>query len=451
MLNDPTTDIVIIGAGLSGLAAADVLSRAGLRVTVLEARNRVGGRTEGGEILGQPVDVGGQWVGSSHIRVLQLCQRLGLSTFPQYIDGARLMEMNGKLTRYQGTIPRLPIWALLQTDRAIRRINAMAKTLDPTAPWESADATTLDHQTAAEWMQRNVPSAGARELLGIAIRAIWSCEPHELSMLWLLHYVRVSGSVEILAEIPDGAQQDRIAGGAFQLAPKLAQTLPDGTVQLDCAVHAIEQSGEGIIVHHKRGSIRAQRAIVALPPALAGRIHYFPALAAARDALTQRMPMGSVIKVLVAYPTAFWREQGLAGEIISNTGAFAPVFDAGLPGRSEGLLVGFLEAEHGRALADATPAERKQVVIESLVRYLGEAARHPLDYVEKNWIADEWSRGCYVGLAQPGALTAYGEALRTPCGRLHWAATEAATVWTGYMEGALESGERAAAEVLSAS
>ena len=236
----------------------------------------------------------------------------------------------------------------------------------------------------------------------------------------------------------------------FQLAQRLAAELPPGTLQLNAAVSTIEQDEHGVRVHHAAGVTQAARAILTTPPALLGRIRYSPTLPALRQQLHQRLPMGNTIKVLVAYPSAFWRTQGLSGEVASAQGPFSPVMDAGVPGRSEGLLVGFLAGAQAREVQQMDAAQRRQVVVDCLVRYFGPQAAQPLAYVEKDWSREPWSLGAYGALFPPGALTAYGPLLREPCGRLHWAGTETARIAMGYIEGALESGERVAAEILAA-
>jgi monoamine oxidase len=162
------------------------------------------------------------------------------------------------------------------------------------------------------------------------------------------------------------------------------------------------------------------------------------------------MPMGTVIKVHSIYDTAFWREAGLTGQASSDSGAMRITFDNSPDDGSRGALLGFIEGDEGRYWGQRSPEERRAAVLDCLVNYFGEAAGHPNEYVEQSWVEEEYTRGCYAGYMPPGVWTAYGGALRTPVGRLHWAGTETATVWNGYMEGALLSGERAAAEVLTA-
>jgi monoamine oxidase len=249
-----------------------------------------------------------------------------------------------------------------------------------------------------------------------------------------------------LISIKGGAQQERFVGGAQQLSERLADALAPRVV-LRAPVRAIEQNAQSVVVHSDAGAYRGRLAIVAVPPLLAGRIRYAAPLPAKRDQLTARMPMGSVIKYVVAYERPFWREAGFSGEAVSDTGITVTTFDDSSHDARHPALVTFSDARAAREWSDRTPDERRAAVLAEFVRFFGPSAATPVAFVEKNWNDEPYSGGCYAGVTGPGALVAFGEALRQPCGRIHWAGTETATEWMGYLDGAIQSGQRAAAEV----
>ena len=164
--------------------------------------------------------------------------------------------------------------------------------------------------------------------------------------------------------------------------------------------------------------------------------------------MTQQFPAGSVIKFNIAYATPFWREDGLNGLVMSLDDSFNVVLDNSPHDDSCGVLVGFLEGKHARAAARLTPEERRELVLGDLVKYFGDRAADPLEVLELNWNADEFTRGCYGGGLGAGVWTNYGKAVAAPVGRIHWAGAETSDVWNGYMDGAIRSGYRAAAAIL---
>lgn len=450
MSEENKVDVCIIGAGFAGLNAAHRLRAAGRRVLVLEARDRVGGRTKPGHLAGHRVDLGGQWVGPDHGRLRALAARHGIAIEPQFESGGKLIEFGGKVKRYSGLIPAIPLLALLETDRVMKRIERMAAALNASSPWLAPDAETLDRDTVAAWLDRHVRTAGARALMAIAVRAVFSAEPAEISMLFFLAYVRASGGLEPLISVRGGAQQDRFKGGLHQLSDALADEVGRENLRLSAPVSALEQGVEGITLHAGGQVVTARRAIVTVPLALLPRLQVTPAWPSLRQGLAQRSPMGSVIKCHIAYRTPFWRARGLSGEAVSDRGPFSPIFDGTPEGATEGVLTGFLEGEAARRFTALSAEARQQAVVATLVRLFGPEAAHPIDYADNDWLAEEWSGGCYAGLMAPATMTGFAPVIRTPAGLVHFAGTETAIEATGYVEGALESGERAAAEVLAA-
>ena len=443
-------DVIVVGAGLAGLAAASDLRRAGHSVLVIEARDRVGGRVLNHRLAaGHVADLGGQFVGPTQRHILALAAELGVATQPIFTRGRAVLEIGGRRYRYR-TVPGVGPLQLADAGRAVLALDRMARRIPAEAPWRATGAGTADARTLADWARRNASTRLGRFAIEAFSRGVLACEPGEVSLLHALFYLRSAGGFRQLAETSGAAQQDRFAGGSQLIAIRLAEQLGPGSLRLGAPVRWIGQGQSQVTVHAAGLVATGRRAVVAIPPALAGRIGYYPPLPADRDQLTQAAPMGSVIKCLAVYDEPFWRGAGYNGQATSDGAGAQVTFDTGPPAGRPGILLGFVTGSEARRLARAGPAERRAEVLGSFRRYFGPAAGRPAEYAEHDWTADQWTRGCYGAHFPPGTWTQYGPALRRPVGLLHWAGTETATRWSGYMDGAVQSGQRAAAEVVAA-
>ena len=445
-------DVVVVGAGLAGLAAATRLVDAGAEVVVLEARDRVGGRTLTLPAAdGTPIDHGGHWIGPTQDRIAALAERVGVTSYPNYGQGLNTELRDGRVHRYGGELLEGddPATAVA-IGQAIRELEAMAATVPLEAPWTAPDALAWDSQTAETWLQARVPVERARAWLRSVVRGTLAAEPGDASLLHTLFFIRSGGGIARLIATDGGAQERGFHQGAQTISTRLAEWLGERVVL--GAPAAVVRHGEGGVEVEAAGrTVTGGRAILAVPPAVAGRIGYRPAMPGWRNQLTQRVPMGSVVKFHALYDEPFWRHQGLSGFAVSDSDPVSVVYDTSPEAGSPGVLVGFIEGANARAWARRDPAERRAGILARLTDFFGERAGRPRELLERSWADDEYSGGCYAGYFPPGVWTSFGPALREPVGRLHWAGTETATDWTSYMEGAVQSGERAADEVLTTS
>jgi monoamine oxidase len=455
-------DVVVIGAGLAGLAAARDVVAAGRSALVVEARKRVGGRTLNQPIGGgKVIEIGGQWIGPTQDALAALSKEVGVATYKTYNEGDNVYYRNGVLLPFSSSTPVFgpvppDVPGAADVEQAIVRLDQMSAEVPRDAPWTAPSATEWDGQTVETWKRANIPSDGGRFLFDVGVEAVWAAEPRDLSLLYMLFYVAAAGNestpgtFERLINTAGGGQESRFVGGSQLVSTKVARALGKRVV-LGAPARRIHQSAGGVRVDCDGGLVvRGKRVIVAMAPSLAGRIEYRPALPALRDQLTQRVPNGSVIKCEAVYDKPFWRDAGLTGQAVSDASPVRITFDNTPPDGSPGVLLGFIEGTAAREYGRRPAAERRTAVLNNFATYFGAKALKPTAFYEVNWSAEPWTRGCYSGYMPPGVLLDYGPALREPVGRIHWAGTETATIWAGYMEGAVRSGKRAAKEALAA-
>jgi monoamine oxidase len=364
---------------------------------------------------------------------------MGVAQFATYSTGQKLLDDGAKVRRYAGDIPSMGPIELLQLHLALRRIDKLTARVSARDPAATRDAAALDARAVADEARQLSPRV--RGVFDVAIGAIFGVDPAELSLLWFLAYLRAGGGMMNLSTIEGGAQERRFVGGTQTIAERWTERL-DAPVVTAAPVRRIAQQGADLIVTSDRGKVAARAVVVAVPPPLTAAIEMSPS-APARDQLVQRAAMGAIVKVVIAYERAFWRERGLSGEVVSTRGPLAVLFDNTSSDGVQPALVGFIQAGPARRWnGDTAP------IVAQLVRWFGDDARAPVAIATTDWSAEPWSRGCPVAVMAPGALTMAGTTLRQPVGRVHFAGTETAVEWTGYLEGALESGERAAREVV---
>lgn len=452
-------DVAVVGAGFAGLTAALGVKKAGRSVAVIEARDRVGGRVWAHRLGdGKVSERGGTFVGPTQDRILAALERYKIDTFPTFEDGDNVYVNGGERSTYSdtgptGTAPPDPL-ILAELATVVAQLDDMSTSVPVDAPWNAPDAKNLDRQTLEDFIRANSASERFQRLVPAATRPIFGAEPRELSLLYVLFYIAASGNeknpgtFERNFNTRQGAQENRVVGGSQILGHRMAHELGKKHLYKRSPVRRIIQRKGHVKVISDRVVVHAKRVIVAIPPTLAGRIDYTPALPSRRDSLTQRLPQGTLTKVAAEYETPFWRAKGLNGQALSTDGLANAMFDDSPPDGSPGVIFAFVGGDSSRTFATLTEEQRRTEILAEFATYFGDEALSPTDFFYTQWPEERWSRGAPVAIYPPGLLTSYGSAIREPVGRIHWAGTETSTYWNGYMDGAIRSGERAALEVV---
>ena len=375
-------DVVVVGAGFAGLSAARDLVRLGHDVVVLEGRDRVGGRSSTTTIAGTPVDLGGTFVGPTQDAVIALAKELGCESVRTYSRGKNLIRWRGKVRAYRSTIPKLSLIELFDVSRIQWRFDRVSRRVPVQEPWTSPIADILDSKTLEQWLRYVHAGASTRNLMAIVARVTWGCEPEDVSMLHAVRYVKAAGGLGRMLDVEGGAQQDRFPDGTQQIALRMAEELGERVV-LNAVVRSIERHVDGTLaVGSDRGDVAAKAVIVAVPPAHRAGITFDPALPPEYEKLTEHWPQGNLSKAYAAYDTPFWREDGCSGEALSDEGPVFITFDVSPSDSGPGILLGFTDAR----TFDPLPVEqRRERALEGFATLFGDAARHPIDYLDHCW------------------------------------------------------------------
>jgi monoamine oxidase len=454
-------DVAIVGAGLSGLATAKDLAKAGKTFVILEARSRVGGRVLNAHLPnGEIQELGAEFVGPTQDRVLALADELGLTTYPTYTSGKAILYRNDTVTPYEadlatGGLPPVSSEAQEELSSLMAELDALARELDVNAPWKHANASLWDGMTLKSFVESRIRLSDSLLLFDTAIGSILSTETEEPSLLYMLSYIAAAGNqtntgtITRLIGSKGAAQDSRVNGGTQLLATELAERLGQENILLNSPVQEVKLKDGRYSVTSDKVKVSAKHVVIAMSPPMAGRIVYDPLLPAARDQLTQRMPMGSIGKSIAIYPKPWWRELGYNGQVQSDTGVIRTTYDNTPASERFGAIMGFIEADEMRALDGVSEAEIRELIVSDLVHFFGPQAANVTQILVQRWDLEQFSRGGPVAYGPPGLLSKYGPSLREPAGKIHFAGTETAPYWTGYMDGAIRSGERVAAEILA--
>jgi putrescine oxidase len=444
-------DVVIIGAGPSGLTAARELRKAGHSVAVLEARDRVGGRTHTDIVEGAVLEVGGQWVSPDQTALIGLLDELGMSTFPRYRDGDSVyIGPDGAPVRYSGEMFPVDEYTGKEMQRLIDLLDRLVAEAGPEAPWNHPDARALDTISFHHWLRQQSDDEEACDNIGLFIAGGMLTKPaHSFSTLQAILMAATAGSFSNLVD-EDFILDRRVVGGMQSVSERMAADLGEDVI-LSSPVRTLRWSGidgvDGVTVVSDTTTVHARYAVVAVPPNLYSRISYEPPLPRRQHQMHQHQSLGLVIKVHAVYTTPFWREEGLSGTGFSAGSIVQEVYDNSNHEDPRGTLVGFISDEKADAMFELPPHERRERILSSIAGFLGPQALEPEVYYESDWASEEWTRGAYASSYDLGGLHRYGRDQRTPVGPIHWSCSDIAAEGYQHVDGAIRMGQRTATAI----
>lgn len=452
-------DVVVVGAGPSGLTAARALKKAGLTVAVLEARDRVGGRTWTDTVDGAMLEIGGQWVSPDQTALLALLDELGLETYSRYRDGESVyIGADGTPVRYTGESFPVSAATAAEMDKLTGLLDALAAEIGPAEPWAHPKARELDTISFHHWLRQNSADEDACNNIGLFIAGGMLTKPaHAFSALQAVLMAASAGSFTHLTD-EDFILDKRVIGGMQQVSLLQAAEL-GADVVLDSPVRTISwepitDGGNGagyrVTAVSERATVNARFVIMAVPPNLYSRVSFNPPLPRRQHQMHQHQSLGLVIKVHAVYGTPFWREDGLSGTGFGAGSLVQEVYDNTNHGDSRGTLVGFISDEKADAVFELSAEDRKRAVLESIAGFLGEKALDPEVYFESDWGSEEWTRGAYASSYDLGGLHRYGKDQHAPVGPIYWCSSDLAAEGYQHVDGAVRMGQFTAARIAAA-
>lgn len=445
---DELYDVVIVGAGLSGLNAARLLAKAGKKILVLEAQERVGGRTWSHQI-GQNdfIDVGGQWIGKGHDYMYQLVAEAGLKTFPTFNQGKNIMRINGNNASFKGDVPPLNLFTLLSTQKVLNKLDKKSSKILLETPWLSENAFEMDQQSLGNWIDETISNKKARILIKRAAEGELCQSVDNVSLLQVLTSARATGSFRQAEKVEDGALRDRILGGAQGVCNFLYSQVKN-SVKLNCPVSFVNQMENHILIGNADFSVKTKKVVITAPFPIVKNIKFTPELPNEKQILINSMEMGTVIKSHAVYITPFWRDKGFSGSSNCLDELVDISVDNSVSGSDRGIITSLIHADRAKALLKLSEQERKEVLLKAYSNLFGEEAMKPVMFHDYSFTNNPWIGGAYSGYFKNGIFSKYGEHIAKPFGNIHWAGTETSTLFKGFMEGAVLSGERVAKEIL---
>ncbi|MGM0214088.1 flavin monoamine oxidase family protein [Enterococcus sp. AZ109] len=440
---DKKYDVIIIGAGFAGLAAGLSLKKNGFNTVILEARDRVGGRTETKWLEdGTQIDLGGQWLGPTQDRMYELADQYGVPTFPSQLFG------KGQYHYLDGVHDNEPEEML----ELLEVIDKLADQVNLDQPHQSPEIATQDRMTLASWLSLQSEDKEVANFVGRMLAGgLLASDAGEVSLFQMLYYIKAGNGVQSLLGAKGGAQQDRVVGGPQAIAEKMAEDY--GSVYYQQVVKEVTKTDEGYLVETRSGEqYAAAHVLIAVPPTVANsKITFTPELPVWKKKTLQSILPGSASKFHAVYEKSFWRDEGLSGQRNMSEGLIIESLDNSLEDQKKGILTFFVYGIDSIQLSKLPEAKRKELLIEELVHLYGEQARNPEHFITQDWNEEPFTNGCFSGHFTPGGFIKYGEFLQSEVDGIHFAGTETATIWNGYFEGAVRSGEREAQKIMAKS
>lgn len=450
-----TADVVVIGAGLSGLSAAYYIHKTdeSLRITVLEAKGRVGGRTYSTKMKAADnkydlFDLGGEWVGKPQPHLHYLLNQFNLETFnPQYLPDSK------KLTTDITFLTKLDLLLFSMKLKWLKNRFEKEEELGSTV-----DALQSDGMTFEKYMKAHLWTKKTYLLVEPAVRSMFGYSPHEMSLLYFIMYIDAAGGLDTFFQPSKySGKESRLKGGLLQLSQNLHEVIGKKNVRFNQPVtHIIQLSKEKVVVvTDRRLQVTCNRVILAIPPHLAGAIKFNPELPSTKMTLLRNVPLAFIIKFCFTYEESFWitgknptSNYGFQSMIHDpECGPIGVVYEA-TSAKGSPALIGFVSASRGLVSKETDSEDRRDVLLNLLQIHLGEKVREYIEFQQKDWSQESYNGGCFLKSLVPGSTRFFSQDLREPFDRVHFAGTETATVWCGFMNGAIQSGFRTAIEVL---